>query len=359
MKKFIIISIMLLVFTGCTKNQKSSQISTEPTKITKNIDEATTEKQIETKKLLNYQEIKPNEIGDILIIMYHGIVEGKPPSVYQRNVEDFKKDLQYLHDNKYRLITMRDYIDNNINVEAGYSPVILTFDDGISTSFSLIEENGELKPLPNCGVDIINKFAEKYPDFGKTAIFHINGDSDPFKGAGTFKERVKYLIDNGYELGNHKFEHTSFRKIKDAEQIQNQIAQVDILIKISQPDYIVDSLAYPLGERPIDELKPYIANGKYTIEDKTFDYHYAIGLREGQSGVSSAPNNINYDPYNLPRARGSEGEDTDLWWQLKYYKNNPNKKYISDGNPNIIAVPKEYENNINKDSLNEKELYLY
>lgn len=358
--RFIVIIMMIFTLTSCTKNQTPSQTIIESTKIKETQTEATTEEKTEaTKKQLNYQEVKPNEIGDILIIMYHGIVEGTAPSVYQRNIDDFKKDLQYLYDNKYRLITMRDYIDNNITIEAGYSPVILTFDDGISTSFSLIEENGKFEPMPNCGVDIINKFAEKYPDFGKTAIFHINGDSDPFKGAGTFKERAEYLIDNGYELGNHKYEHTSFRKIKDAEQIQNQIAQVDMLIKISQPDYIVDSLAYPLGERPIDELKPYIANGKYIIEDKTFDYHYSVGLREGQSGASSAPNNIKYDPYNLPRARGSEGEDTDLWWQFKYYENNPNKKYISDGNPNIITVPKEYENNVNKESLNKKELYLY
>ena len=57
--------------------------------------------------------------------------------------------------------------------------------------------------------------------------------------------------------------------------------------------------------------------------------------------------------------QSSVGEEGDLGWYFDYYEKHPEYRYISDGNPNRIAINKEDEDNINKDSLNNKELYLY
>ena len=111
---------------------------------------------------IDFSLVQPNEIGDIIIAMYHGI-QNNPP--YHRTAEDYKKDLQYMYDNGYRLISMRDYIDHNISVAAGYTPIVLTFDDGLRSSFSLEEVNGELRPVEDSAVGILEAFNAEHPDF--------------------------------------------------------------------------------------------------------------------------------------------------------------------------------------------------
>lgn len=363
----LIILFILFTITACTNNEIvapdekqeiNERIETPSTDILEIPEEA---KEIEEGKEeekeiveIDYQKVRPNELGHIMIIMYHGIVESNPPSPYQRTIEGLKNDLQYLYENGYRPISMRDYIDNNISVKAGYTPVILTFDDGISSSFSLVEENGELRATPNCAVDIMNEFYKEHPDFGRGAVFYINGDNDPFAGAGSFKERVDYLINNGYEVSNHTYAHVHLSQI-DKDEIQEQIGRVDQMIKEALPGYRLDSFSYPFGERPIEELRYLIEKGSYN--DK--EYTYKIGLREGPSGPFVPVNHIKFDAFNVPRVRGSVGEEGDLGWYFDYYEKHPEYRYISDGNPNRIAINKEDEDNINKDSLNNKELYLY
>ena len=45
---------------------------------------------------------------------------------YQRTAEAFRQDLQFYYDNGYRMIRLNDYINGNIDVEAGKSPICLT-----------------------------------------------------------------------------------------------------------------------------------------------------------------------------------------------------------------------------------------
>lgn len=361
---FLLILSILFGTTGCAKNEKLPQEDQNVDQRVELADVNEAEEPNEEQEIgeeekeeiteIDYQKVRPNELGHIMIIMYHGIVESDPPSPYQRTVEGLKEDLKYLYEHGYRLISMRDYIDNNITVEAGYTPVILTFDDGISSSFSLIEENGELKPTPDCAVDIINKFYEEHPDFGRHAVFYINGDNDPFAGDGTFKERLEYLINNGYEVSNHTYSHAHLSKL-GAEEIQEQIGKVDQMIKEALPGYTLDSFSYPFGERPKEELRHLVEKGSYNAKE----YSYRIGLREGPSGPFVPVNHIKFDPFNVPRVRGSRGEEGDLGWYFEYYEKHPEYRYISDGNPNRIAVPVEQEQNVNMDSLGDKELYIY
>ncbi|NLK20697.1 MAG: polysaccharide deacetylase family protein [Epulopiscium sp.] len=365
---FLIFAIPFMV-AACMKNNKvhdedekvtderaqnSLETEREQIKEPKTESEKKQEELKEQVKKIDYQKVKPNELGHIMIIMYHGLVEENPPSPYQRRIEDFKKDLNYLYDNGYRLISMKDYINNNISVEAGYTPIIITFDDGISTSFSLTDEDGKLSPTPNSAVDIMNKFCNEHPDFGKNAIFYINGDNDPFAGDGSFEERVKYLTDNGYEVSSHTYSHAHLSKL-DKGGIQEQLGKADKMIKDALPGYIADSFAYPFGERPKEELRYLIKEGIYEGEE----YGYKIALREGPSGPFYPPYHIKFDSLNVPRVRGSEGEEGDLWWYLKYYEEYPHYRYISDGNPNRIAVTEGNEKNVNMESLNGKELYVY
>lgn len=298
--------------------------------------------------------LKPNEVGNVLIIMYHHIVEYDTNKNLERSAKDFRSDLEGLYDEGYRLTSMESLIQNKIEVEPGKSPVVLTFDDGWSTAFSLEETEEGLEPKKNTAVEIINTFCDERPDFGKAAIFYINGYQGAFSGAGNLSERFQYLIENGYEIGNHTYSHSNLSKL-NAEGIQNEIVSLDLFVKDILPDYQMTSFCYPYGVRPKEELRPLALKGEF--QGKTYEYKWA--LREGPTKNSAAPNSIKFDPLNVPRVRGTNNEEMDLWWFLDYYKANPQLKYISDGEPDVISVPLDRENLVNKESIGEKTLNIY
>jgi len=77
---------------------------------------------------------------------------------YTTTFSEFEKLLQDLYDRGYRLISMSDYLNNNISVPAGCIPIIFTFDDGTSGQFNLVEENGTLKVNKKSAVGIMEEF---------------------------------------------------------------------------------------------------------------------------------------------------------------------------------------------------------
>ncbi len=315
------------------------------------IDEDTEQPGLEGREI-NYQEVKPYEVGHIMIVMYHGILDNPP---YHRTANDFIKDLEYMYEHGYRLISMRDYLDNHIQVEAGYTPIVLTFDDGLKSTFSLIEVDGELVPAPGTAIGMLEAFAKEHPDFGKAAALNINSGKHIFEGAGTLKQRLQWLVEHGYDVGNHTHTHANLRT-SSPENIQKEIAQTDQFIKEIIPNYTVDFLAYPFGERPKGEQIHLIAEGSYD----NHTYKNQLAMRVGACGPNVSPLHINFEPLNMPRVTGSEWEPQDLWWFFDFYENkHPEYRYISDGNPDRIALPTQYEHKINKDKLEGKELYLY
>lgn len=303
------------------------------------------------KEPVDYQVVRPNEIGTIFVVMYHGIMDNPP---YHRTEADFKKDLQYMYDHKYRPISIEDYVNNNITVEAGYTPIVLTFDDGLSTSFALMkDENGNLVPKPGTAVAMMEDFYKEHPEFGKAATFYINGDDAFGEGEGTYEERLQWLVDNGYSLGNHTATHADLAS-SDAAKIQKELAIVSGKIKKVLPGQLVNTLAYPFGQRPGDYPE--------LIKDGTHEgitYHNDLAFRVGYSAPYVGPNHVSFQPYNHPRVTASEGYDWDLWFAFKYYEENDYLRYISDGDPDTIVVKQGLEEKVNKDSLGDKELILY
>lgn len=303
-------------------------------------------------KEIDYQVVKPNELGHIMVIMYHGIIDNYP---YHVTEEQFLNDLNYMYEKGYRPISMRDYLDNNITVEAGYTPIVLTFDDGLDSTFSLVEENGQLIPKGGTAVEIMERFAKEHPDFGSEATFYINGGKI-FDGAGTVEERLNWLVDNGYGLGNHTATHKHLGKSSvTSRDIMKEIGKIDQIIKKAIPDYTVDSITYPFGARPKEALRAFVKEGEF---DGNL-YHYQVGFREGASGPYYPPLHAKYSPLNVARARGSKGEAQDMWWFFDYYEKNPQKKYVSDGRADRVSIQKDMEQYMNKEKLGDKELYLY
>jgi hypothetical protein len=44
---------------------------------------------------------------------------------------------------------------------------------------------------------------------------------------------------------------------------------------------------------------------------------------------------------------------------LEYFDNNPDKRYISDGNSNTVTIPEDMEEYVKKEALDHRQLVIY
>jgi hypothetical protein len=130
-------------------------------------------------------------------------------------------------------------------------------------------------------------------------------------------------------------------------------------VKLTQeylPGYDVYALALPLGIGPKGDNYKYAAQGEF----EGVKYNHRAVLRVG-SNPAPSPVSVKFDPLRLPRVRGSEmkTEGTGIYDWLKYFEKKPEKRYISDGNPDTVAIPESEKENVDLNKLNGKELVMY
>ncbi|WP_350343334.1 polysaccharide deacetylase family protein [Proteinivorax tanatarense] len=348
MKKYVtlfILIILALIPLGCSDsetvdNKASSEI----------IDEDKENQQTEIKSELDYAKIQPNEAGQIMVLMYHSIAPEE--GTWTRTPENFRNDLENLYHEGYRLVPLRDVILGDIDIEAGKTPVVLTFDDGTLGHFNYIKKDGELVIDPDSAVGIILEINEKYPDFGTAATFYIN--SNPFRQPEFAERKLRDLVNFGMDIGNHTYNHMNMSE-HGSKEIQKQMAKVQELVNKSLPDYSVDTLALPFGIWPQEQYRRFAISGEY--EGITYEN---IGVLEVGSHPSFSPFHKDFDPLSIPRVRASYEEG---YGHFKFFFNNyqkdPSNRYISDGDSDYITVPEELEDKIDMDRFPDKKLRTY
>jgi len=304
---------------------------------------------------IDLTEVKPNEAGKIMVVMFHNFVEAykSGDKHYTTTFGEFEKLLQNLYDKGYRLISMSDYLNNNISVPAGCIPMIFTFDDGTAGQFNLVEENGSLVVNKQSAVGIMEEFNKTHPDFGLKGTFYVNLGLGTFQGKGTVAERLKYLIDRGFEIGNHTFTHVNLSKITGADKIQQEIGGNQKKMYELIPGYKMITFSLPFG-LPSKELQQYVTKGEY----EGVEYEHLAIMEVGWDPALS-PVSKKFNPLSTHRVRASGivPVDADLAWWLQ--KLSRGEQYVSDGNPDTITVPGAKEDVVDKDRLNGRQLVVY
>jgi peptidoglycan/xylan/chitin deacetylase (PgdA/CDA1 family) len=352
---FLIFILMLTLATVACSTDKLTSEETPSYNYEEETQKTLEEKEpVDPKELIDLS-LNPNEAGEVMIIMYHNI--GEEEAEWQRTPENFKKDLKVLYDKGYRPVTLKDYVTNNMDIEAGYTPVVLTFDDGNENNFRIIKnDKGENIIDPKSAIGLLEDFSKEYPDFKSTATFFIFG-TNPFRQEEYIDYKLNYLIEKGYDIGNHTIDHRSMKKMDTPKDIQEAIGkQVEVINRIL-PQYEIDTYALCYGERPKNkDLETYLQKGKYN--DTIYENIAILNV-----GWNPAPSPISkkFNPLSLPRIRGSQMkvDNVGLYNWLEYFDKNPERKYISDGNKNIVTIPSGLEDSIEEDKLNGKELYIY
>ena len=289
-----------------------------------------------------YREKKVNELGNVPIMMYHGIIDTEDNKYtggnidkngYNRTSKAFREDLEFYYNNGYRMIKLNDYVDGVIDVEIGYSPIILTFDDGNQNNFNVLGRNsdGTLQIDPNCAVGILEEFKKKHPDMHVTATFFLMDNL--FNQKEYNEDILNFLIDNGYDIGNHTINHSDFTKISTTKTVE-VVGKMHQKLENLVGDKYTWILALPFGSpyKKSHENYQYILKGNYN----GFEYETKAVLRVGWEPEVS-PFNKNFDKYFLKRCRAydNNGEEFDI---EMVFKNLEKNRYVSDGNKDLIVI---------------------
>jgi peptidoglycan/xylan/chitin deacetylase (PgdA/CDA1 family) len=197
----------------------------------------------------------------------------------------------------------------------------------------------------------MEEFSKTHPDFPLKGTFFINYTSF-FQGKGTPQERLKYLISEGFEIGNHTVNHANLKKITTAQGVESEIGGHAKKTQALIPGYTVDELALPLGITS-KKFKNYIEKGEF----EGTKYQNKVVLLVGANPALS-PIDKKLDLLNLPRVRamGYKPVELDMYYWLNYFDKNPREKYISDGNKDAFTVPAKYKERINE--KNSKKIIL-
>jgi hypothetical protein len=256
----------------------------------------------------------------------------------------FRKDLEMIYERGYRPVSVSEVVDKKIDLPAGLSPIVFTFDDASPEQFSYIERNGQLEIDPNSVVGIWLDFAKKHPDWRNKAVFcvlsgasagHAFFGDKGIEGQKTEwrHRKVKFLADQGFELCNHTLWHAQLSKYPDAF-VQQQIAQLALAVDSAVPGYKIRTLALPQGLWPKNRDLSWKGSWTDPKSGKTISYNYDAVL-EVSGPAARSPYDPQFDGHKLPRVQVNANEMERVLDAL----DKTHTRYVSDGNPNTVAKP--------------------
>lgn len=285
-----------------------------------------------------------NELGKVPIMMYHGIREKTSSSTgtvggnvdkdgYNRTPEAFRNDLEFYYEKGYRMVRLKDYIDGNIDVEYGKSPIVLTFDDGNEDNIRVVglDDNGDIIIDENSAVGILEEFKKEHPDANVTATFFVNGGM--FNQPQYNEKIIKWMVENGYDIGNHTQNHLDIKK-SSADQVQKEIVYVYNELDDIIPGKYVKIIALPFGSPYSKDNENYKYVLSSTYEGK--EYETEAALRVGwEPEVSCYDKDFDKTFLKRCRAYDNNGQEFDI---EMVFNNLENTRYVSDGDENTIVI---------------------
>ncbi len=276
------------------------------------------------------RQVKANELGLVPVLMYHRIVKKRRASI-DRTPAQFRRELEMLAKQGYVPISAKEFATGDIRVPAGKSPVVLTFDDGHPSHFGL---DAAGNPRPGTAVAIILQVAAEHPGFRPVATFWIN--HTPF-GLQTEREQaaaVGWLVGNGFEVANHTWSHANLRTLPK-KKVRRQLARVEKLLRKLGAGP-AQTMALPYGSMP--RSKKAARSGAWKGTGYDFTGVFLAGAEPSRSPYAKG-----FDRGAIQRiqSNGNKGECRSWCSQhwLKWLREHPRERYVSDGDPGRISLP--------------------
>lgn len=289
------------------------------------------------------REAGANELGLVPVLVYHMIDEQE--GRWTRTPDNFRRDLQELYDRGYVLVPLEDYLTGNMDVPAGKSPAVITFDDSTAGQFRLLEKDGELVVDPDSAVGILREFAAEHPGFGHYATFFIN--AFPFGQSELWQKKLQMLHEWGFEIGNHTYGHQNLKGLAP-EQVADQIARLQEHVQEAVPGYQPRSFAIVqdgLPEPCEPVLKGQIGETEYA--------HY--GVVWWAWSAARSPYHRKFDPARVQRIQVFDDNGTSSL--VNWLERISNTRYVSDGRLDTLALPEGWQEEIAEN--HDKEVVVY
>lgn len=347
-KLFIYILLFAFIITGCSSNKTISDSDSTTSPAASSIEAVDEKVEFEILESDELKALKVDESQEVMVLMYHNI--GEEEATWTRTPENFRRDLETLYNNGFRAISLEDYALGNIATEKGHTPVVITFDDGNENNFRYLE-NGEIDPT--CAIGILESFKADFPDFNTTATFFLNQLA--FGSKSQEVDKLKFLAQNGYSIGNHTLTHLDLKKASP-EDIQKEIASLKSTHESTYPELNIQTLALPYGAKPSEEN--YSLTYKGLFDNISYD-NIAV-LLVGWDPYFS-PYHKDFDFSKIRRVRASETnvDGVGLYDWLKAYDQGTKFRYISDGNPATISIPESKQELIQSSKFQDKKIITY
>ena len=273
----------------------------------------------------------PNELGLVPVMMYHRIDPNRT-SEYDLTPAEFRAELQRLWKDGFVPVNASSYISGDINIPRGKKPVVMTFDDGSSSQLAFTP-SGQVKP--DTAVGIMLAFGKLHPDFKPAGTFYLN--KDPFAAGADVPRYLRWLVQNGFEIGNHTLDHVPLNTVDDAT-IQKELADEANLIDQAVPGYQIKSMALPDGAIP--------SNRSLAVQGSSGGTSYGpYGVMLVGANPAPSPFARDFDSAAIPRIRSAHmpwhntQQDYLFDWWITQLERNPSSVYVSDGDASKVTFP--------------------
>ena len=233
------------------------------------------------------------------VLEYHLI--SRPEGRWTRTPENFRADLEWLYQNNYYPMNLKDILTGFQGLSAGKTPVVMTFDDSSSSQFRYLADG---RVDPDCAVGVIKAFHDKHPyDWPMRATFFIvigtnNPDRNIFGQKELADKKLKQLTAWGMEVASHTYWHDRLSKVSPEFARYSLAKSVKVLSDLSGQKIV--SLATPMGLYPSDES---VFKGEY----QKISYDLKL-VCEVAGGLQVAPNSPKFNPYHINRIQTISSE---------------------------------------------------
>jgi peptidoglycan/xylan/chitin deacetylase (PgdA/CDA1 family) len=274
-----------------------------------------------------------NELGRIPVLMYHRIADAEETDYYRRP-DSFRRDIVALREAGYYPITVRELCQGHIDVPAGRSPAVLTFDDSSPGQYRILED-GTLDP--DCAVGIMQAAVAEGGWASKAGFFPLLYVDPPgdivFGQPEKAREKLRQLVRWGYEVGSHTVTHQNLKKATSAQVRKELAASKAELEEMIGGGYSVFTVCIPFGEYPADDSL--LRSGDYQGQK----YSYGAALEVSGSSAHS-PFSSRFHALHVPRIAVHGTSLTDV---ISHFQHHPEQRFVSDGDPSVISVPERAE----------------
>ena len=281
-----------------------------------------------------------DETGRIPILMYHafGAAHSMRGTRYDKeglNIapETFRKQLALMYAAHWYPVNMRDVLTSHLDVPAGKTPVVLTFDDARGTQFHY-RPDGTVDP--NCAVGILESFHKQHADWPLRGTFYVLPKSAwnpvPFWQPGQETKKLKALAADGFEIANHSTTHRLMTRLSGSE-LTWEMAECQRYVRDRVPGATMDTMALPGGAAPKNHaLWNTLLRGRL---GKVVYRNRCILMAWGGPSLPWADKK--FDPDRVTRIGAGPG-----WIEraLQSMKAGRVRPYVSDGNPDTVAAPR-------------------